>query len=79
MILPVGIDAPEDPATGSLTVPLPADWLDSVGLQVNPPPGASGARVFHMVGTVDGRQVRDIAIMVNAGAGETPLPTPATP
>jgi hypothetical protein len=32
-----------------------------------------------MVGTVDGRQVRDIAIMVNAGAGETPLPTPATP
>jgi manganese transport protein len=70
MILPPDADAPEDPATGGVAVPLPADWLDSVGLQVSPPPGASGARVFHIVGTIDGRAVRDIAIMVNAGPGE---------
>jgi manganese transport protein len=69
MVLPAGVDAPEDPATGGVTVRLPADWLDSVGLQVSPPPGASGARVFHIVGTIDGRQVRNIAIMVNAGPG----------
>jgi manganese transport protein len=67
MMLPPDADALEDPATGGVTVRLPADWLDSVGLQVSPPPGASGSRVFHIVGTVDGRPVRDIAIMVNAG------------
>lgn len=78
MILPPDADAPEDPATGGVTVPLPADWLDSVGLQVSPPPGASGARVFHIVGTIDGRAVRDIAIMVNAGPGEALAPAPAS-
>ena len=78
MILPADTDAPEDPATGEVTVALPADWLDSIGLQVSPPPGASGARIFHIVGTVEGRPVRDIAIMVNAGPGAPALPNAAS-
>ena len=69
MILPAGIDAPEDPSTGGVTVAFPADWLDAIGLQVSPPPGASGAHRFHIVGTVDGRPAGQNTIVVTAGDG----------
>jgi len=76
MILPGGIDTPEDPLTGGVTVALPADWLDTIGLQVSPPPGASGAHRFHIVGTVDGRPVGQNTIVVTAGSGASSIPSP---
>jgi manganese transport protein len=78
MVLPAEIDALDDPATGGVTVALPADWLDAVGLQVSPPAGASGLRRFRILGMVDGRPAAQIAIAVDAsGAVERIAPPSA--
>jgi hypothetical protein len=69
MILPAGIDAPKDPASGGVRVPLPADWLDAIGLQVSPPPGASGTHLFHIIGSVDGRNATKLVIALRASGG----------
>jgi hypothetical protein len=72
---PGGI-GPADPTPSPVTLNLAANAFYSVGLQVTVPAGAVGAHVFHIDGTVNGLNVGEVQITVQARPIAVPRPAP---
>lgn len=75
IVAPAGV-GPTSPTPAPVTLNLGANAFDTINLRVTVPPGAVGTHIFHVVGTVNGTDVGEVDIRVEASPFAVAAPRP---